>query len=46
MVAEAKEKFSFITIYIFSAAFVICSLILSAIQHKMIRKHLHARKYI
>jgi hypothetical protein len=46
MVAEAREKYTFTNLYVFSGIFVIISLALTFLQYKAMKKYLHARKYI
>jgi hypothetical protein len=46
MVTESGEHYSFSNLYVFSAVFVAASIVLTCLQYRVIRKYLHARKYI
>lgn len=46
MVSESSDHYSFSNLYIFSGAFVVASIVLTCLQYRVIRKYLHARKYI
>ena len=46
IVSEASDSYDFTCLYAFSSMFVVASVTLTYLQYKMIKKHLHQRKYI
>lgn len=45
MVSE-QTRFSFSNSYMYVGAFSVCTIVLTYLQYLVLRRHLHARKYI